>query len=129
MEFCVAYSKKGVYICSNKLKFKLMANSEQITKAVAEISKAVNTFGSISPEFNALMSREHRTLQNSFTRLCLGWLEHIASEEYKTDPRNESGAAVSRKLMQLFREHVKSEGWSESTLDMYGKPSGWVAFV
>lgn len=105
-----------------------MAN-ERIVTAVGEVSRMVNTFGNPSPEFNELMSREHRTLQNSFTRLCLSWIEFVASDEYRHDPRNESGHNVCKDLMKLFREKAEKEGWTGSSLELMAKPSGYCACV
>ena len=51
------------------------------------ITNHLNTYGDKSEAFNEAMSREHRTLQQNFTRLCLKWLEHVASDEYSTDGR------------------------------------------
>ena len=41
----------------------------------SEITNYLNTYGDKSVEFNEAMSREHRTLQQNFTRLCLAWIE------------------------------------------------------
>ena len=46
-----------------------------------EMTDFVNTF-STEPrtEFIQAMANEHRTLQQSFTRLCLDWIEHCATQ-------------------------------------------------
>lgn len=45
------------------------------------ISNLINT-GFSQRDFISRMSRDHRTLQAGFTRLCLAWLER-AAEQYK----------------------------------------------
>lgn len=45
------------------------------------------------------MTREHRTLQQSFTRLCLDWLRTCASDDYQYDARNEASHITARDLL------------------------------
>ena len=63
----------------------------EIEKLVSEITDFVNTYSLDQDLFNETMSHEHRTLQQSFTRLCLKWLEYVASEDFKnaeaSDPK------------------------------------------
>jgi hypothetical protein len=76
---------------------------EKTVEIVNQITNYVNTF-SRRDDFNKVMSTEHRTLQQSFTRLCLKWLEHVAQDEYKTDPRNEASKSTAKELISKFRE-------------------------
>lgn len=93
-------------------------------ETVQTITDYVNTYASNKSEvFNAAMSNEHRTLQQSFTKLCLGWIEHVASPEYRTDLRNEASHEMAAKLMALYRESMKQSGYTGSTLDLMSKPS------
>jgi hypothetical protein len=71
---------------------------------VNEITNFVNTFSLKSDEFTAEMSREHRTLQQSFTRLCLAWIEHCASDDYRYDLRNEDSHTICKTLVESFRK-------------------------
>ncbi len=80
-----------------------MDTKEQVTELVETITDYVNTF-SRRDEFNSAMSLQHRTLQQSFTRLCLKWLEHVSQDEYRTDPRNEQSKVVSKQLIESFKE-------------------------
>jgi hypothetical protein len=70
-----------------------------------EMTDFVNTF-STEPrkEFIQAMSSEHRTLQQSFTRLCLEWIEHCASQEYRTDGRNESSHYICKAMVDAYKE-------------------------
>lgn len=104
-----------------------MANKTE--ELVNEITNYLNTFNNRSGEFNKAMSTEHRTLQQSFTRLCLGWIEFVASDEYRTDPRNEDSKAVCMKMMNAFRREMADSGFTGETLDMMSKPSGYCGHI
>lgn len=45
------------------------------------------------------MTREHRTIQQSFTRLCIAWLSTCASEDYQYDERNKASHEVAKALI------------------------------
>lgn len=81
-----------------------MTQQEQTQEMVSSITDFVNS-SSRGSDFNELMAREHRTLQQSFTRLCLRWLEHISQDEYKTDLRNEKSKEVAKELISKFKEN------------------------
>lgn len=69
------------------------------------MSDYVNTLASSNEKsFAGEMAREHRTLQQNFTRLCVAWLEHLASEDHY-DLRNEA----SVKLAQQFVSQIPAE--------------------
>jgi hypothetical protein len=90
---------------------------------VTEMTDFVNTFNrERNQEFCKTMSREHRTLQQSFTRLCLEWMEYVASDDFRTDPRNMDSHKTCKLLMELYRQHM-SKDYSGDTLDMMSKPS------
>ena len=79
-----------------------------------EMTDFVNTFSSDPrKEFIQAMSCEHRTLQQSFTRLCLEWIEHCASADYRTDGRNESTHQVCKAMVQSFKENKDNFNPSE----------------
>ena len=64
------------------------------------ISRMVNNF-SFSPEKVALaLTAEHRTLQQTFTRLAIAWLRVCASEDYRYDGRNEASHIVAKELLE-----------------------------
>lgn len=93
------------------------------------ITNHLNTFGDKSEAFNEAMSREHRTLQQNFTRLCLKWLEHVASDEYSTDGRNEQSKDIAQALLGGFKELKIKEGYGGHSLDMMSKPSGYLGTI
>lgn len=76
-----------------------MKTTEELVPAITDY---INTYSDKSAEFNEAMEREHRTLQQSFTRLCLKWLEHVASENYQFDGRNEDSHKVAERLVEQY---------------------------
>lgn len=46
------------------------------------------------------VGRDHRTLQQKFTRVCMLWMEHLAGQEH-FDLRNEASVMLARKIMQI----------------------------
>lgn len=46
------------------------------------------------------MAREHRTLQQTFTKLCVDWLKQLAVMEYYDD-RNEASVEFAKSLMSM----------------------------
>ena len=73
-----------------------------VNQLVEDITNYVNTMSLKPEEFTDSMSRQHRTLQQSFTRLCLKWIEYCASEEYRHDPRNEASHDVCKTIVESF---------------------------
>jgi hypothetical protein len=45
------------------------------------------------------MARAHRTMQQSFTRLCVAWLEHLAEQD-SCDLRNEASVNLAREFVE-----------------------------
>ncbi len=66
------------------------------------VSDFANAYNPDTKKFIRLMSADHRTIQQGFTKLCLQWLEHVASEEYRTDGRNIASQQVARELIDLW---------------------------
>jgi hypothetical protein len=71
---------------------------------VKAIINYVNNGNSNYKEFARLMSYEHRTLQQQFTKLCIAWLKEL-SETENYDLRNEGSVkfakSVKDKLVNL----------------------------
>jgi len=81
-----------------------MTNPEDIKKLVEEITSFVNSYTVDENQFIAQMSMEHRTLQQSFTKLVLKWMEHCASIDYRYDDRNKASHDICKKMIDAFRE-------------------------
>ena len=64
---------------------------------VEEISNYVNSYSSDYKEFARLMSYEHRTLQQNFTKLCIAWLKEL-SETENYDLRNEASVKFAKSI-------------------------------
>lgn len=77
-----------------------------------EMSNFVNSYSSDHIEFINEMGKDHRTLQQSFTKLCLKWIEYVASDEYRTDGRNQDSHDVCQKMVQAFQK--ENDNWKPS---------------
>lgn len=69
---------------------------------VRQVTDILNNLSFSESEFCREMANEHRTLQQSFTRLCLTWLETCASEDYRTDGRNEQSHEIAKKMFEAL---------------------------
>lgn len=102
-----------------------MTEEKELAQKIAnEITNYLNTFGDKSEDFNEAMSNQHRTLQQNFTRLCLGWIEHCASEEYRYDGRNEASHNTSKVILEGFEKVQKEKGYDGEFLKFMSKLSG-----
>ena len=45
--------------------------------------------------------RQHRTLQQCFSRFCLRWFERIAESPHGFDLRNEASVKLAREIMRI----------------------------
>ena len=54
--------------------------------------------------FCVAMEREHRTLQQAFTRLCAAWFVYAAQPDYRTDLRNEATHRLALTLKSLIED-------------------------
>lgn len=68
------------------------------------ISEGVNRYSLSHERFCNEMSHDHRTLQQSFTRLCIEWIKFCASDEYRTDGRNEATKKACKKIVENVSE-------------------------
>lgn len=94
------------FLCDGKLMSKKFispaAEKEELVRGVVgAVSGMLNSFDrSRLTQFCNEMSMEHRTLQQTFTSLCLRWLRLCASEEYRVDGRNEASQRLARILLE-----------------------------
>ena len=95
------------------------ATQTQAKEVVNNVTNYLNSFSNKNKEFIAEMNREHRTLQQSFTKLCLEWLENCASEEYNFDGRNEASHKIANVMVEGFHD-------AKATMS---KPSEWIPCV
>lgn len=71
--------------------------AQRDTEIVKEVSNYVNSMNSSYEEFARLMSYEHRTLQQNFTKLCIAWLRQL-SETENYDLRNEASIKFAKSI-------------------------------
>lgn len=76
-----------------------MSKEDRNEKNVQQVSEMLNVFGFDPEQFCKRMEREHRTIQQSFTRLCIHWLCTCASDDYRYDGRNEASHEVAKALI------------------------------
>lgn len=65
------------------------------------VSDSLNNYVFDDQEFCAEMMRQHRTLQQSFTKLALLWLYSIGGQEL-FDLRNEASVEAGKKVMEAL---------------------------
>ena len=82
-----------------------MTQKQRTELAVKTMRDYVNGSSHEMPEFCVLMGREHRTLQQSFTRLCLKWIHHASKDSYGTDPRNEYSKKTAKEIVDLMESY------------------------
>ena len=75
-------------------------HSDKTKEQVRQVSDMLNSFSFDYKGFCEEMTREHRTLQQSFTRLCIQWLCTCASDDYRYDGRNEASHEVAKALIE-----------------------------
>ena len=83
-----------------------------------EMSNFVNSFSSDHQGFITEMGKDHRTLQQSFTKLCLKWIEFVASDDYRHDLRNQDSHEICKKMIESFQK--QNDNW---------KPSNFLRFI
>ena len=86
------------------------------------ISDGVNNSMFKHDDFNEAMQREHRTLQQNFTRMALKWIEHLATldENKNADDRNKASIKTAKTLIDRFKEG-ETVDWAKDFL-----PSGYL---
>jgi hypothetical protein len=78
--------------------------SEKAVVAADAVSNLANVMSRQVPiDFLEIMSHDHRTIQQAFTRICLQWIELVASDEYRHDLRNEDSHKIAKQLIENFK--------------------------
>lgn len=82
-------------------------DEKEVRNAVKSVSDIVNAYGADQVEFFIQeMGREHRTLQQGFTRLCRAWFLYLASlEECHYDLRNEASVELAKKIKATLEDN------------------------
>lgn len=82
-------------------------------KNVENVSLMLNDFSFSAKGFCEGMTREHRTLQQSFTRLCIEWLQTCADANYRYDGRNEASHKIAVELAQSYGAYNPGESFED----------------
>jgi len=80
-----------------------MREAKEVVDMVADF---LNVFGDSKriQEFVSEMESQHRTLQQSFTRLCVAWLKRLAEPDYHYDDRNKASVRLAQSLKDKLEE-------------------------
>lgn len=71
-------------------------------RAQNTVSDVLNNFG-FNPElFCEEMAKDHRTLQQNFTRLCFAWIKKCAEEDYRHDERNRASHVKCKEIVDTM---------------------------
>lgn len=70
-----------------------------------QVSKGINKMAFDEQAFCEAMGREHRTLQQSFTRVCFEWIKYNAKTTHM-DMRNEAGVNMCKKIVETFEHQM-----------------------
>ena len=69
----------------------------------------LNSFSFDPEEFCKEFTKEHRTIQQNFTRLCIAWIKTCASDDYRHDERNRASHVKSKYIVDTMS---KDPAWS-----------------
>lgn len=84
-----------------------MTRDDRAKEAAKTVSRFVNSaYSDDIKTFIDTMGRDHRTLQQNFTRLCAAWLEHQATVE-RFDMRNEASVALGKEFVTNVSENIR----------------------
>lgn len=71
------------------------------------VDELTNTYESRSELMLNVLRELHPTLQQTFTGLCLAWINELP--QCRIDDRNRSSAGVCRKLVELYTDDTGEE--------------------
>lgn len=84
---------KGIYDVANSVEVK---EPMEVTLA-SIVADCINSYSFDYKKFAEAIGTEHRTLQQSFTRLCVRWLEHLSNQQ-NFDGRNEASVRLAKTI-------------------------------
>jgi len=78
-----------------------MTREEELAEMIADRVNAMGLKLYGPSSFAEAMGRQHRTLQQNFTRLCLEWIRQVGGlQEGQYDLRNEASVKVCREIVE-----------------------------
>lgn len=63
------------------------------------LTNAINIMGFDPNKVAQELKRQHRALQEDFTRICMEWLKVVASPDYPYDARNECSHIAAKQML------------------------------
>ena len=82
--------------------FRAEEKAKEMRKLIEDVASPMNR---VPKEVIAEMAVMHRTHQQNFTRLCVAWLNHLASlKEGQFDMRNEDSVRLAKKFAAAVPE-------------------------
>lgn len=91
-----SYREKQIKKLGNKISGEVLAEFS---------SQFVNSYNLNSKEFCETMGNQHRTLQQSFTRLCVEWFKYLSTTQ-SYDGRNEASVNLAKEIMQKCNTYL-----------------------
>lgn len=110
---------------------------QEARKLVDALGEYVN-YNKSRKAFVEAFKREHRTLQQSAFKMFLELMEEMATENYRTDGRNEQSKLMAQTLLKGFatvkKQEYIDEGTSEERATSYvsgdgAKPSRYLSLI
>lgn len=107
---------------------------EKAKELAGRVTDYVNSYSSDrNKKFALALSTEHRTLQQSTLRMMLETIEMMATEDYRTDGRNEGSKTTAKRLMKGFVKVIAEEqNLTEEEIlknwEVY-RPSKWLGHI
>ena len=74
----------------------------KVNENVNKVSDMLNSMSFSPEEFCKEFTREHRTIQQNFTRLCIEWIKTCASDEYRHDDRNRASHVKCKEIVETM---------------------------
>jgi len=75
---------------------------EEQVRAVSDVANQLSPRSCV--DFAEMFARQHRTLQQGFTRMAVAWLEELAKPEARYDLRNEASVTLAREFVAKVPE-------------------------
>lgn len=63
------------------------------------LTNAINIMGFDPNKVAQELKRQHRSLQEDFTRICMAWLKEVAAPDYPYDARNECSHIAAKQML------------------------------
>ena len=99
-------------LCENccERRHRELARETEGYQAAGQLADYINRTMQSPGDFVKGMHRQHRTLQQGFTGLCVEWMEHLARlKDGEYDGRNDASVQLAKRL-------VKSKAWKDRYL-------------